>query len=132
MIYQVDKVKQLKLVTGEEIICEIIEEDDDHIIVRNVLAINFVPMDDGSRMWTFKYYLCYQDDPERFILIKSDKVVAVANPAKALVNQYEVALDDMMEIEPSDPPEYLMGEEPEMYGSDSADTNVLQFPPTFH
>lgn len=132
MIYQVDKVKQLKLVTGEEIVCEIIEEDDDHIIVRNVLAINFITLDDNSRAWTFKYYLCYQDDPERFILIKSDKVVAVANPAKALINQYEVALDEMMEIEPSEPPEYLMGEEPEMYGSDSADNNVLQFPPTFH
>lgn len=132
MIYQVDKVKQLKLVTGEEIICEIIEEDDDHIIVRNVLAINFMTLDDGSRMWTFKYYLCYQDDPERFILIKSDKVVAVANPAKALINQYEGALDDMMEVEPSEPPEYLMGAEPEPYGADSADNNVLSFPTTLH
>lgn len=132
MIYQVDKVKQLKLVTGEEIICEIVEEDDDHIIVRNVLAINFTTLDDGSRMWTFKYYLCYQDDPDRYILIKSDKVVAVANPAKALINQYEVALDDMMEVEPSDPAEYMMGPEPDPFEGDSADSNVLTFPTTFH
>ena len=132
MIYHPEKVKQLKLVTGEEVICEIVEEDDDTIIVRNTLNINFITLENGERMWTFKYYMCYQDDPERFILIKTDKVVAVANPMKMLVRQYEAALDEMMEVEGHEKPEYLEGWGDEELSADSDQSNEIDFPTTLH
>ena len=109
VIYDKTKVKQIKLSTGEEIIGEIVEEDDHDIIMRNVLSINFGELVDGTRAWSFRYYMCYQDDPERFILLKLDKVVAVANPMTVLIKQYEEALEQMIGMESGnlDNPEYL-------------------------
>jgi hypothetical protein len=113
VIYDHKKVKQIKLSTGEEIICEIIEEDDADIIVRNAISINLGTLENGERTWTFRYFMCYQDDPERFILIKLDKVVAVANPMTVLVAQYEGALAEMVHAESGhmhEKPEYLEDE----------------------
>lgn len=113
VIYDKTKVKQLKLVTGEEILCEIIEEDDHDIIIRNAVIIQLGSLENGERIWSFRYFMCYQDDPERFILIKLDKVVAVANPMIALVAQYEGALDEMTGMESGsihERPEYLQDE----------------------
>ena len=74
MHYDVKKIKQLKLVSGEEIICEIIEETEEDLIVRAPLAIQFHTNADSSRLWTFRLFMCYQDDPDRFVLIKVDKI----------------------------------------------------------
>lgn len=132
VIYDKKKVKQLKLVTGEEIIAEIVEEDDQDVIVRNMLQINFGEVDDGRRMWTFRYYMCYQDDPERFILLKLNKIVAIANPMSLLVDQYEGALGEMVGQETGQYPEYLDDDfESELAGDSDAKDNVLSFP-TIH
>lgn len=132
VIYDKTKVKQIKLSTGEEIIGEIVEEDDHDIIMRNVLSINFGELVDGTRAWSFRYYMCYQDDPERFILLKLDKVVAVANPMTVLVKQYESALDEMVGMESGslDNPEYLGDDyiNDELEG-DSDSSNIV---PLFH
>ena len=132
VIYDKTKVKQIKLSTGEEIIGEIVEEDDHDIIMRNVLSINFGELVDGTRAWSFRYYMCYQDDPERFILLKLDKVVAVANPMTVLVKQYEDALEQMVGMESGslDNPEYLGDDyiNDELEG-DSDTNNIV---PLFH
>lgn len=128
MIYDVKKVKQLKLVTGEEIVCEIIEEDADDVIIRNALGIQFHVLEDGSRMWTFKYFMCYQDDPERFILLKIDKIVSIANPVEPLIKQYLLATEEMLG-EAAHEDEYSREEFEFMNDSDQA--NVVKFP-TIH
>ena len=135
MIYDRKRVKQLKLTTGEEIIAEIVEEDDHDIILRNVLQINLVATQEGNRMWTFKYYMCYQDDPERFILIKLDKVVAVANPMDILIDQYEGAIGEMQYAESGEysTPEYQTENDrymEEMETMDDSDkgADVITFP----
>lgn len=120
MIYDKRNVKQLKLVSGEEILCEIVEEDEFDLVVRNVLQIHFQTLSDGSRMWTFKIYMCYQQEPERFILLKTDKVVAVANPTDDLLAQYIVAIEDIMGEDDF--------EEIGLEGLDSDKGNVLNFP----
>jgi hypothetical protein len=123
MIYDKRNVKQLKLVSGEEVLCEIVEEDEFDLVVRNVLQIHFQTLSDGSRMWTFKIYMCYQQEPERFILLKTDKIIAVANPTNSLLEQYIVAIEDIMSEDDF--------EEINLEGSDSDKGNILQFP-TFH
>lgn len=123
MIYDIKKVKQLKLVTGEEILCEILEEDRIDLIIRNALSIQFHKLDDGSRLYTFNLFMCYQDDPDRLILLKLDKIVSVANPTEEFLGQYvsivEKIFSDDDEIEES----YSF--------MDSDHGNVLKFP-TFH
>ena len=62
-----DNIKQLKLVTGEEIICEIIEEDDQDLIIRNPLAFEYKVTPEGDRMWSYRLFMCYQDDPDKLL-----------------------------------------------------------------
>ena len=129
MIYDIKKVKQLKLITGEEIVCEIIEEDENDVIIRNALGIQFNTLDDGSRMWTFKYFMCYQDDPDRFILLKIDKIVAIANPVEPLVKQYLLATEEMLGDGSVDESDHFDQEIEFM--NDSDQSNVVKFP-TIH
>lgn len=129
MIYDKARVKQLMMTTGDEILCEIIDEDQDDLIVRNVVRMAENVTEEG-RYWIFRWYMTYQDDPERFLLIKSDKIVAVGNPLSALVNQYEVALEQM-QGEDSQEIEDIYADEPEDDGSKPTKANVLKFP-TIH
>lgn len=128
MIYDIKKVKQLKLVTGEEVLCEIVEEDENDIIIRNALGIQFHYLEDGSRIWTFKYFMCYQSDPERFILLKIDKIVSIANPIPELVKQYISATDEMLGDEPASVDPYDEFERELEFMNDSDQSNVVKFP----
>ena len=122
MTYDLTRVKQIKLVTGEEVICEVVDEDDEDIIVRNALTIQFQLTDDGIKMWTFKYFMCYQDDPDRFLLIKPDKIVSVASPVNELLKQYVNGLEVMLDYE--DEPDPI-----ERYvKKDSDGSNIIEFP----
>lgn len=128
MIYDIKKVKQLKLVTGEEILCEIIEEDKIDIIIRNALGIRFHELEDGSRLYTFNLFMCYQDDPDMFILLKLDKLVSVANPTVDLLNQYVSVVDKIFSGEIDEDPDRKYFE---TFAKDSDESNVIKFP-TFH
>lgn len=121
----VSRVKQLKLVTGEEIMAEVVEEDDYDVFVRNVLAIQFHNLNDGSRMYTFKLFMCYQDDPERLLLIKIDKIVAIANPIQEMIEQYQSAVSSMIEDDEEDD---FNETYKKMTALDSDGSNVVKFP----
>jgi hypothetical protein len=123
MIYDIKKVKQLKLVTGEEILCEILEEDAVDVIIRNALSIQFHKLDDGSRLYTFNLFMCYQDDPDRLILLKLDKIVSVANPTEEFLGQYVSIVEKIFSSDDETEESYSF--------MDSDQGNVLKFP-TFH
>lgn len=128
MIYDLKHVKQLKLSTGEEIMCEILEEDEFDLIIRNPLTIQFAQTEDGQRMWSFRLFMCYQDDPDRFILLKLDKIVSIANPVDEIIKQYVQAVDSMMDYEGTEP---VYEDEFVSMDSDSP-SNILNFPTTIH
>jgi hypothetical protein len=126
-----ESIKQLKLVTGEEIIARIVEEDDHDVFLRNALTIQFRELDDGSRQYTFKLFMCYQDDPQRMIMTKMNSIIAVANPVEEMIRQYNQGCDNIfygvdMEWDPAeeyDPYDAVMDKM-----SDSGTNNVLHFP----
>ena len=131
-----ESIKQIKLVTGEEVIAKIVEEDDQDIFVRNALTIHFATTPDGNRMYTFKLFFCYQDDPERLIMIKMDKVVAVANPIDEMIDQYNEACSNIFyeDVWSAGEPEtsYYSRLEEMFGGTDSASNNVVSFKPKLH
>jgi hypothetical protein len=92
MIYNKKFVKQLKLVSGEEVLCEIMEEDENDLVVRNIYRMVSIESDDGNFYWVFKPFMFFQEDPNKMLLLKSDKIVAVASPIDKLIGQYEVAI----------------------------------------
>lgn len=88
-------IKQLKLINGEEILCEILDEAPDSICVNNALILQSNTAKDGSKFFTFRNFMVYQDQPQNVMLIMSDKIVAIAIPTEDMIEQYEIALEQL-------------------------------------
>lgn len=87
-------VKQFKLVTGEDVICEIIDdEDESDLYVRNVLKMVQVEKNDGAYT-VFRPFMMFQESPTQIILLRTDKIVSAAVPLSLLYNQYMTALNE--------------------------------------
>lgn len=76
-------IKSLKLVTGEEIICELIKKDVTGYVIKNPLAMVFNGQSVQGVPFTFTV-----DDGEH-ISIFPDKVVFIATPRQQMIDQYK-------------------------------------------
>ena len=88
-------VKHLKLVTGEEVICEVLDETSGSIIVNNAMSLMQNTLKTGEKFFTFKTYMVYQDTPTNVIVIFTDKLMSLAVPAEEMLQQYKTALKEM-------------------------------------
>tara|TARA_A100001201_G_scaffold141379_3_gene136654 strand:+ start:866 stop:1288 length:423 start_codon:yes stop_codon:yes gene_type:complete len=91
-----DNVKQLKLTTGEEIICEILDwadEQEGDIVVRNVYMINSKDDDmRGYRYYNLKPWMTLQEGDETFVTLNIMHVVAQGKPDLKILGQYDQAV----------------------------------------
>lgn len=88
-------IKHLKLITGEEVICEVLDEHNDSIAVINAMSLMQNTLKNGDKFFTFKTFMVYQDTPLNVMLIFADKIMSLAVPAKEMVEQYTTALREM-------------------------------------
>jgi hypothetical protein len=88
-------VRHLKLVTGEELICEVLDESPESIVVNNAMSLMQNTLKSGEKFFTFKTYMVYQDTPSNCIIIFTDKIMSLAIPTKEMVGQYNIALKEM-------------------------------------
>lgn len=88
-------VRHLKLITGEELICEVLDETPESIVVNNAMSLMQNTLKTGEKFFTFKTYMVYQDTPMNCILIFTDKIMSLAIPAKEMIDQYNTALKEM-------------------------------------
>lgn len=110
-------IKHLKLVTGEELICELVSELQDSFIVKNALSLMAKTMNDGTKYFTFKTYMVFQDSPMNVIMVFTDKVMSIAVPTEEMVTQYTNALSEMAA--------YLEDEESQQLEDDFKDSMSL-------
>ena len=110
-------IKHLKLVTGEELICELVSELQDSFIVRNALSLMAKTMNDGTKYFAFKTYMVFQDSPMNVIMVFTDKVMSIAVPTEEMVTQYTNALSEMAA--------YLEDEEAQQLEDDFKDSMSL-------
>lgn len=110
-------IKHLKLVTGEELICELVSELQDSFIVKNALSLMAKTMNDGTKYFAFKTYMVYQDTPMNVIMVFTDKVMSIAVPTEEMVTQYANALSEMAS--------YLEDEEAQQLEDDFKDSMSL-------
>lgn len=110
-------IKHLKLVTGEELICELVSELQDSFIVKNALSLMAKTMNDGTKYFAFKTYMVYQDTPMNVIMVFTDKVMSIAVPTEEMVTQYDNALSEMAS--------YLEDEEAQQLEDDFKDSMSL-------
>ena len=100
----VGDVRQFKLASGDEIICEVIEWNDpystdatrpEEIIIRKSAKMVYMKSTTGFPFYTMRPYMVYQDSLTSVIALNSYHIVSIATPPDYLIMQWEEALEDM-------------------------------------
>ncbi len=127
-------IKHIKLSTGEEVLCEIIEEDEYDLVIRRALKLQTDIDEEGTRYHSFRTYMTYQDDPEVYVILKSIHVVSVTYPSPTMMKQYLYSISAveknrmMADEEEGMTSEDIYDRVLNSMGRDSNNSNVLQFP----
>jgi hypothetical protein len=88
-------VKQLRLVSGEELLCEIIdvqwddEVGEESFIIR--AAYTLVSQEDfenGYRYYTFRPFMMHIHDPSHVLVLNSAAVICLTKPHQTVIDQY--------------------------------------------
>jgi len=96
-----DNVKQIKMANGDEVLCEIIEELEDDLVVRYCLTIEKVSSADSEQIETFyvmRPWMTYIEKSDEVITLSKYHIMGAAEPATALLNQYAKALKTIIEL----------------------------------
>lgn len=88
-------IKQLKLSTGEEVICEVLDDQPESTAVRNCLTLDDRMGSDGMRYFVFRSLMTYQHSPLDVILLMNSKIVAMCTPSVDMIEQYTIAVEQM-------------------------------------
>lgn len=104
-------IKQVRLSDGSEIICELIEEYEQEIIVRIPLKIVKIDLSHEKSIYTFKPYMTYTEFTDNFIALNFDHVIAIANPHKEILKQYVRAIKKIEKLREEDDIPYSTEEE---------------------
>ena len=92
------EIRQFKLASGEEILCEIIEwnnEEELELVVRKAMKLVLGEMETGIRYYSFRPWMVYQESPEDFVIINGNHVVGIGFPTDSLIKQFHEAVIDM-------------------------------------
>lgn len=81
------EIKLLRLVTGEDVLAEIVDSGDVAYQIRNPLIVYIRPTETGVPSVGLSQWIPYSADKE--FTIKNDRVVVESNPAEDLRNQYD-------------------------------------------
>ena len=93
----ITNVKQLKIADGSEIICEVMEELEEDIVVRGAFRIARVDLDNERSYYMFKPWMTYVEEPDHFITINLYHLIAATVPSKDILDQYENAIEKINE-----------------------------------
>ena len=99
----IENVKQIKMVNGDELICEILEELEDDLIVRYCLLIDKFRTTNNEEEYTttlyvLKPWMTYIEQKDEVITINAYHCMALSNPHVELLKQYETALSKIIEM----------------------------------
>jgi hypothetical protein len=122
-------IRHLKLVSGEELLCDVVDDDgeSDEIAIRHALKI-VSKIQNGYKYYTFKSFMVFQDNPNAFTIIRDGAIIGYAEPPSDLIIEYKKALKEMYELKE----ENSYNETEHTFKGDSDTSNVVPFKPTHH
>lgn len=95
------EVRQFKLASGEEIVCEIIQwnnEEELELVVRKAMKLVMGELETGIKYYSFRPWMVYQENPDDFVVLNGNHVVGIAYPPDSLITQYDEAVDEMSKM----------------------------------
>ena len=88
----ISNIKQFKLTSGEEIICEVIEwadEENIDLVVRRAVKLHIVDDDaKGIRYYNLKPWMTMQEGDEVFMTLNSNHIISEANPTGKILKYF--------------------------------------------
>lgn len=92
-------IKQFKLTSNEEIICEVIEsdgEDKSQIVAKRILKVHVgEDYENGVRYYSFKPWMSFQDRINDFSIITENHIIGQTTPSDSLKKHYTSAIDQV-------------------------------------
>ena len=92
-------IKQFKLTSNEEIICEVIEsdgEDKSQIVAKRILKVHVgEDYENGVRYYSFKPWMSFQDRINDFSIITENHIIGHTTPSDYLKKHYTSAIDQV-------------------------------------
>jgi len=111
-------IQQIKLVSGNELLCEVVEWPDEKsdnstdLIIRNALSIINGENEEGNTVFLFKPFLHYVDKSSQFVSLSKMQIMSLNRPDRYLQKEYMSAF---AEFEKSSFERDLDYKEQEMY-----------------
>ena len=98
-----EEIIQLKLSSGEEVLCEIIEWDNAHnatILVKNAFEIVFLQSPTGAmRLCTLRPFMVGQVEEGYNIALNGDMITAQASPTREILSNYRETLEEYLKFD---------------------------------
>lgn len=94
---QLSNYRQLKLASGEEVICEIIQYADEEnaaMIIRAAFKILASERADGFRYYALRPWMIYCEDMNQLLSINADQLIGETIPSKELQKQYDMTVQE--------------------------------------
>lgn len=94
-------LKHIKLNSGEEIICEVIDwpsENETDVVIRNVMKIVeyiFGDVENYEKVHSFKPWFNGIESSDELIILNNDHIVGITNPNQYMVYEYKHAVEIM-------------------------------------
>ena len=95
------KVIQFKLVSGEEIACEVVDfpcGDDSDFTIKNALILLRNSTDPTAPQYLFKPWIAMMEGDGDYISLASDKILALCEPTRSFMKEYTVAKTQLHNI----------------------------------
>lgn len=94
-------VVQLKLSSGDEIICEVMEWPDpngNEMIIRNAMTMTYSFDVDNEQMFGLRPWFTMVENENEYIIINVNHVTGTARPSATYFKEYRSALNHMHEM----------------------------------
>lgn len=119
-----NEIKQFKLTSGDELVCEVVEwadEDNCDMVIRRAFTIVTQVSEESHRYHSFKPWMALQEGTDMYITLNSNHIISEANPDIKVLKFYHDAVNSaelteeelntrikeylarMEDIEPDDP-----------------------------
>lgn len=95
------QIKQFKLTSNEEIVCEVMEwdsEDNPNIIIRAALRIvQGEDVNNGFRFFSFSPWMGFMEDPYDLVTLNAGHIIGESNPGDSLLDHYGSAIQKLLQ-----------------------------------
>ncbi len=93
-----NNIIQFKLMSGEEVLCEVVEWDDDTaatMVIKNAFEICFLQSPGSTmRLCTLRPFMVGQIQEGSTIALNADLIAAQANPSREILDNYRDTLQE--------------------------------------